>query len=181
MLRPDDIMKYMFFIENVHILITLPLKFISDWKYTLCWQSVGSKQATLLYNPSWLGDIIWRQRTESILVQVMAWCLMAPSHYLNQYWLTIIKIRWHSSQGNFTNDAPGGDSHQCTKLASKLLNRLFHADFPGASELSNHRWVVIFLLFSDCNSRFSSFFFSGRNWKCPRWSVEKSRVLWHSM
>ena len=29
-----------------------------------------------------------------------------PSHYLNQCWLIISKIQWHSSEGNFTRDAP---------------------------------------------------------------------------
>ena len=28
--------------------------------------------------------------------------LTAPSHYLNQCWLTINRIQWHSSDGNFT-------------------------------------------------------------------------------
>ena len=30
----------------------------------------------------------------------MAGCLTAPSHYLNQCWLTINEILWHSFQGN---------------------------------------------------------------------------------
>ena len=32
----------------------------------------------------------------------MACCLTAPSHYLNQCWLIISKVYWHSSEGNFT-------------------------------------------------------------------------------
>ena len=32
----------------------------------------------------------------------MACCLMAPSHYLNQFWLIISKVWWHSSKDNFT-------------------------------------------------------------------------------
>ena len=31
----------------------------------------------------WPCDAIWPHRTGSTLVQVMAWCVMAPSHYLN--------------------------------------------------------------------------------------------------
>ena len=34
----------------------------------------------------------------------MACCLSAPSHYLNQCWLIIIKVQRHSSEGNFTID-----------------------------------------------------------------------------
>ena len=32
------------------------------------------------------GDAIWWQRSRSTLAQVMAWCLTAPSQYLNQCW-----------------------------------------------------------------------------------------------
>ena len=35
-------------------------------------------------------------RSESTLIQVMACCLMAPSHYLNQFWLLTSKVLWHS-------------------------------------------------------------------------------------
>ena len=44
------------------------------------------------------SDAIWRWRSWSTLVQVMACCLMAPSHYLNQCWLIISKVLWHSSE-----------------------------------------------------------------------------------
>ena len=36
-------------------------------------------------HPSWL--LLWHEGNLLILAQVMAWCLMAPSHYLNQCWL----------------------------------------------------------------------------------------------
>ena len=39
------------------------------------------------FNSLWPCDAIWRQRSWSTLVQVMACCLMAPSHCLNQCWL----------------------------------------------------------------------------------------------
>ena len=55
-------------------------------------------------NSLWPNDAIWRQRTESTLAQVMACCLTAPSHYLNQCWLIISKIQFNSSDGNFTRD-----------------------------------------------------------------------------
>ena len=41
----------------------------------------------------------WRHGTRSTLAQVMAWCLTAPSHYLNQCWLIIGEVPRHSSQG----------------------------------------------------------------------------------
>ena len=49
----------------------------------------------------WPSDAIWRHRTWSTLVQVMACCLMAPTHYLNQCWLIISEDPWHLPEGNF--------------------------------------------------------------------------------
>ena len=56
-------------------------------------------------NPLWPSDAIWQQKSGAILAQVMACCLMAPSHYLNQCWLIISEDQQHSHQGNFTRDA----------------------------------------------------------------------------
>ena len=42
-------------------------------------------------NSLWPNDAIWRHRSWSTLAQVMACCLMAPSHYLNQCWLIVNK------------------------------------------------------------------------------------------
>ena len=47
-----------------------------------------------------------RHWSGSTLAQVMACCLMAPSHYLNQSWLITIKVQWHSSDDSFMKDAP---------------------------------------------------------------------------
>ena len=44
------------------------------------------------------SDAIWHWGSWSTLVQVMACCLMAPSHYLNQCWLIISKVLWHLSE-----------------------------------------------------------------------------------
>ena len=54
------------------------------------------KVAAILFQPQFVNslgpsDAIWRWRSWSTLVQVMAWCLTAPSHYLNQCWLVISK------------------------------------------------------------------------------------------
>ena len=43
----------------------------------------------------WICDSIWWDRPGSALVQVMAWCLTAPRHYLNQCWLIISKVHWN--------------------------------------------------------------------------------------
>ena len=49
----------------------------------------------------WPNDVIWRQGSRSTLAQVLACCLMAPSHYLNQCWLMISEVLWHSPDSNF--------------------------------------------------------------------------------
>ena len=57
--------------------------------------------AVNLLGPS---DAIWWQKSGSTLAQVMACCLTAPSHYLNQCWLIISEAKWHSNKGDSTSD-----------------------------------------------------------------------------
>ena len=57
-----------------------------------------------IFNSLRPSDAIWWHRSGSTLAQVMACCLTAPSHYLNQCWLIISKVLWHSSEGNFIRD-----------------------------------------------------------------------------
>ena len=68
-------------------------------------EMVSTAQVYLFYfvvNALWPSDAIWQHRTESKLVQVMAFCLAAPIHYLNQCLLLINEVLWHSPQTNFT-------------------------------------------------------------------------------
>ena len=48
------------------------------------------------------SDAISRHISGLTLAQVMACCLTAPSHYLNQCWPIISHVLWHPLQGNFT-------------------------------------------------------------------------------
>ena len=55
--------------------------------------------------PQWVNllfasDSLWHHKTCLTLVQVMACCLTAPNHNLNQCWLTLQEVLWHSLQGN---------------------------------------------------------------------------------
>ena len=61
------------------------------------WRSQGEWKMEVL-NSLWPGDAIGWYRCGSTLVQVMAWCLMAPSHYLNQCWLIIKGVLWYSPE-----------------------------------------------------------------------------------
>ena len=64
--------------------------------------------------------------------QVMAWCLTAPSHYLNQCWLLISEVLWHSSENKSTARAQAIILHNELKsYVGKLLS--YH---PGAIVLS---------------------------------------------
>ena len=56
------------------------------------------------FNSLWPSDAMWRHRSGSTLAQVMACCLTAPSHYLNQCWLMISEVLWHWSDSNFTEN-----------------------------------------------------------------------------
>ena len=58
----------------------------------------------LYINTYWPSNVIWRYISGSKLTQVMAYCLMPPSHYLNQRWLIIIRTQWLSTNGNFARD-----------------------------------------------------------------------------
>ena len=70
----------------------------------------------LYLNSLWPSDAIWCQRSWSTLVQVMACCLTAPSHYLYQCWLDITEVLWQSSDNNFTA------STQATILRNEFEN-----------------------------------------------------------
>ena len=51
-------------------------------------------------------DTIWPHRHKPTLVQVMACCLTAPSHYLHQCWLNNNEVQWQSSGPLFTKKTP---------------------------------------------------------------------------
>ena len=65
------------------------------------------------------SEVVWWHRLGSTLAQVMACCLTAPVQNLDQCWLIISKIQWHSSQSNFTRHMYV--KHWSRKLCWKLL------------------------------------------------------------
>ena len=60
------------------------------------WNIISTSARGQWINSLWPSDAIWRQESGSTLAQVMACCLTATSHYLNQYWLIISEVQWHS-------------------------------------------------------------------------------------
>ena len=82
-------------------------------------------------NSLWPSDAIWQHRSWSTLAQVMACCLTAPSHYLNQCWLFVSTDQWRLSKGNFTRDTQAINHENQLQFAwIKFLSNL-----PGANEL----------------------------------------------
>ena len=67
------------------------LRFCHQYICSLIW-GMESLHTYMIINSVWSSGAIWRHGSESALAQVMACCLTAPSHYLNQYWLTINDI-----------------------------------------------------------------------------------------
>ena len=75
-------------------------------------------------------DMMWH-RSGSTLAQIMACCLMAPNHYLQQCRLLITKAQGHSSDGSFTRDAPAINNW------NKFENYLFKFPFKSPRD----QWV----------------------------------------
>ena len=63
------------------------------------------KMAAILFRAQ-CGSLLWPVWwSGSTLAQVMACCLAAPSHNLNQCWLIIKVVLFHSLEGSFTGHA----------------------------------------------------------------------------
>ena len=58
-----------------------------------------------IINSLWPIDTIWRHISVSTLAQIMACCVTAPSHYLNQCSLPILKVLQQSPERNITASA----------------------------------------------------------------------------
>ena len=91
------------------------------------------------------SDTIWRQKSGSTLAQVMACCLTAPSHYLNQCSL-IITVKSNDIHIRVISQEMPQPS--ITKIYLKITCLKFHSNFPGANEFMHHLmkslgWVVL--------------------------------------
>ena len=68
----------------------------------------------------------------------MACSLMAPSHYLNNYWLIVKRILWHSPEGNFTKVLMNLIGNTCLKATLKLSPHP-----PVTTELNGPRKITM--------------------------------------
>ena len=87
---------------------------------------------TILVNSSPLSAAYMHQWTGSTLVQVMARCLTAPSHYLNRCWLIVSKVLWHLSEGVMLRIS----ADTISKSRSKIASLKSYLDLPGDIELT---------------------------------------------
>ena len=83
---PNKVMNWINFIY-IYILST---------RYTSSRYGQWFDKIIKLFISLWPSDAIWHNKTWSTLVQVMARCLTARSHYLNQCWLIVSEVLWHS-------------------------------------------------------------------------------------
>ena len=82
-------------------------------------------------NSLWPSDAMCQHRSGSPLAQVMAWCLTAPSHYLNQCWLIIRQVS--SLHLRATSQTP---PPPITKISLKITYLKLHWNLPGANGLN---------------------------------------------
>ena len=82
-------------------------------------------------NSLWPSDVIWWHRSGSTLAQVMACCLMAPSHYLSQCLIIIL----NSSDIHPREISQEIPQASITKMSFKISYLKFSTNLPGACEL----------------------------------------------
>ena len=81
--------------------------------------------------------VMWCGRFWSTLVQVMAWCLMAPSHYLNQCWLIVnwtqgLELQWKINQYTRPFILENAFENVICKLVAILFRpQSVNGDYPG--------------------------------------------------
>ena len=113
----------------------------------IVWDGHDQPCIVLVVNSLWPNDTIWWHKSGSTLAQVMACCLMAPSHYLNHCWLIFSKVQWHPSESNFTRDT-SAISH--FKISWKIIYLKFCSNLPGANELSKHYGCITLVWHQGC-------------------------------
>ena len=73
----------------------------SKSRFAIAWSDTTQESSSVQINPLAPSDTIWQQRSGSTLAEVMACCLKAPSHYLNQCWLINTKVFMAFIRGHY--------------------------------------------------------------------------------
>ena len=106
---------------------------------------VGCNVMWVLVNSLEPSGTIWRYRSGSTLAQLLACCLMVPSHYLKQCWLIINEIQWQHL-GASSQPIPH-PFHQLLKLAWTCLTWLRTHALPVIYGLNIHEVESLLDLF----------------------------------
>ena len=113
--------------------------FSPQWRWWLLFTgSIIIKSMYLACDTLWPNDDIWRHRFGSTMAQVIACCLMAPSHYLNQCLILFDNLLWYSPQVNFWENAQG--IYHWYELESYLLN--IKTTWPCGHWFNKKRYVT---------------------------------------
>ena len=96
-----------------------------------------------IINSLWHNGAIWWHQSGSEFAQVMACCLPATNHYLDQGWMDLSRDQWHSPEGNSTASTEALIQYNEFENYTKLLLHL-----PGVNELMAPPIDAIIDLFS---------------------------------
>ena len=106
-MKPLPLVRIAHMTEDLHGSVSLGINLILCYKFycllphltwCLLWIVSSYEKWGLLWL-LWLSSVIWWHISRSTLV--IAWCLIAPSHYLNQCWVIISQVLWHWLEDNF--------------------------------------------------------------------------------
>ena len=100
--------------------MSIKIRYPSFFEYHLIKQHPSNVVRCNSLGPS---DAIWRWRSWSTLVQVMACCPTTPSHYLNRCCVIISKVLWHNSEDIIIRSQwVNGAVHREHRPSSQLLS-----------------------------------------------------------
>ena len=108
----------------------------------------------IIFNALWHSNAIWRNRTGSTLVWVMACCLTAPSHYRNQCWLPISEVDWYLYESNFSaNSAAAIQFNEFENDTFKISATSFKGQWmswlccvvSGWQHMANQSYVYVYI------------------------------------
>ena len=89
-------------------------------------------------NPLWLSGDMRHWTHWSTLVQVMACCLTASSHYLSQHWLAINETLCHPFHSNICLNTKDIDPKLC--LQSHIWNHSTYPKEQWVNDVTRHFW-----------------------------------------
>ena len=110
------------------------LTWISTWIFL---HNLGSRSQWV--NSLMPSDAIWRHRSGSTLAQLMACCLMAPSHYLTNVDLSLVRSSGIHLRA-ISSEIP---QPSLTKINLKIIYLKLNWNLPGLNELITQNGVKL--------------------------------------